>query len=142
MGVDDSAQRRNWIRNMEDYIRMEYPGASLDWGAVFITFGPSRNPPRPGQDLSQYTRISMELRGASGKECVRVGIKDNTDPDNGGETKIRRCIPNLDWETFTFPLSEFDTADLTKLYVVAEFVFEQEDTGQPQTVDFRNIVYR
>lgn len=141
MGVDDSAQQRNWIRNVEDYIRMEYPGG-LTWGAVFITFGPPRNPPRPGQNLSQYSHISMELRTVSSTACVRVGIKDNTDPDNGSEAKIRQCIPNRQWETFTFPLPAFATADLTRLYVVTEFVFELEDAGQPHTVEFRNIIYR
>ena len=119
---------------------MSYPGG-LDWGAVFITAGPPKEPPRAGQDLSAYNTLSLELRGATGTECVRVGIKDNTDPDDGNETKITRCVSSTDWETFTFPLSEFHTADLTRLYVVTEFVFEQEDAQRQQTVDFRNIEY-
>jgi hypothetical protein len=72
-------------------------------------------------------------------EYVSVGLKDNEDPDNGRETK--KVVSNLatDWQTFTFPLSDFNTADLTKLYVITEFVFEP---GTPaETVCFRHIQY-
>lgn len=75
-----------------------------------------------------------------GGECVEIGIKDNTDPDDGSETKIRRCV-STDWQVFAFPLAEFSTADLDRLYVVTEFVFEGEDAERRQTVDFQNIRY-
>jgi hypothetical protein len=123
---------------MGDYMRMDYPG-DQSWGAVFITVGPPTDPPHPGRDLSGYQTLSLELRGEVGGEFVWVGLKDNTDGDDGSETKIE--VPDLttDWQTITFPLSDFITADLTRLYVVTEFVFEQ---GTPaETVDFRRIQY-
>jgi len=115
---------------------MAYP-SGLAWGAVFITVGPPSDPPRPRQDLSAYNILSLELRGAAGGECVEVGIKDNTDPDDGSETKIRSCV-DTGWQTFSFPLAEFTTADTSQLYVVAEFVFTGPNS---QTVDFQNIRY-
>jgi hypothetical protein len=117
---------------------MDYPG-DQNWGAVFITVGPPTDPPRPGKDLSDYQTLSLHLRGGVGGESVWVGLKDNLNGDDGSETKIE--VPDLttDWQTITFPLSDFVTADLTRLYVVTEFVFEQ---GTPaETVDFRRIQY-
>jgi hypothetical protein len=106
---------------------------------VFITVGPPRDPPRPGKDLSSYGTLSLELRGATGGEYVSIGVKDNTDLDNGRETKIPVRDLSTDWQTHTFDLSGFRTADLTRLYVVTEFVFEP---GTPaETVCFRRIQY-
>lgn len=138
MGVDDSARRRDWVTDMNGYMRMAYPGG-LDWGAVFITVGPLRDPPRPGQDFSAYRTLSVELRGEVGGEFVNIGTKDNTDPNNGSETKILASNLTTSWQPFTFALSEFKTADLTRLYVVIEFVFEP---GWPaQIVYFQNVKY-
>ena len=88
-----------------------------------------------------YKTLSLELRGSIGNECVKIGIKDNTDPDNGTETKMRRCVSSINWEVFTFPLSMFSTADPKRLYVVTEFVFDGIDASTAKTIDFRNIQY-
>jgi hypothetical protein len=141
MGVDDSAGRRDWVTDMDGYMRMAYPGG-LDWGAVFITVGPPRDPPRPGQDFSAYRFLSVELRGERGGESVNIGIKDNDDPDDGREKKLLASGLTTSWQTFTFALSDFrtaDRADPTRLYVVIEFVFEPGWPGQ--TVYFRNVKY-
>jgi hypothetical protein len=138
MGVDDSGRRRTWVTDMKGSMKMAYP-SGLNWGAVFITVGKPVDPPRPGQDLSAYRTLSLELRGQRGGEQVNIGVKDNTDPDNGTETKFLASNLTTSWRTYTFTLSNFTTADLTRLYVVIEFVFEP---GWPaQTVYFRNINY-
>jgi LysM repeat protein len=138
MGVDDSARRRGWVTDLKGFMKMAYP-SGLNWGTVFITVGKPQNPPRPGKDLSAYRTLSIELRGDVGGESVNIGIKDNTDPDDGSERKIRVSNLTTSWQTFTFTLSDFTTADVTRLYVVVEFVFEP---GWPaQTVYFRNIHY-
>ncbi len=94
---------------------------------------------RPGRDLSGYQTLSLELQGAVGGEQVWIGLKDNTDPDNGRETKMPVSNLTAGWQTFTFPLSSFRTTSLGRLYVVTEFVFE---SGTPaETVCFRNIQY-
>jgi hypothetical protein len=138
MGVNTSGGRTDWVTDMGGYMRMAYPSGQ-SWGAVFITVGPPTQPPRPSRNLSAYTRLAIELRGEVGGEDVWIGLKDNTDPDTGTETKI--LIQNLTttWQTYTFPLSSFVTADKTRLYVVTEFVFEP---GTPaETVYFRRVQY-
>lgn len=70
IGVDDSADRRDWLHDMDGYMRMAYPGG-LVWGAVFITVGPPTDPPRPKQDLSAYNTLSLELRGGHGRRMCR-----------------------------------------------------------------------
>ncbi len=136
MGVDTSGQLRNWVADEGGQLCMAYP-SNQQWGAVFITVGVPKEPPRPGRDLSNYQTLSLELRGASGGEFVSVGLKDSRDPDNGRETKEEISGITTSWQIFTFPLTDFDTADLTSLYVVTEFVFEP---GTPaETICFRNI---
>jgi len=121
----------------EGAMKMAYPPGQ-SWGAVFITVGQPKDPPRPWKDYSSFRAISVDLRGEIGGESVEVGIKDSSDPDDGSETKI--LVPQLStgWQTYEFPLSSFDTADLEKLYVVTEFVFAGPTS---QTVYFRNVRY-
>jgi len=136
LGVNTSGGMTDWVVQKDGALCMAYPGGQ-NWGAVYITVGKPTDPPRPGQDLSEYKKLSMELRGEVGDEAVLIGLKDNQDPDDGTEMKVRLWGLSPAWQTFEFPLSEFNNADLHNLYVVAEFVFE--DT--PETICFRNIQY-
>ena len=137
MGVNTSGGLSNWVTAVDGAICMDYP-ANQQWGAVFITVGRPRQRPRPGRDLSDYDAILLEIRGEQGGESVEVGLKDNTDPDDGSESKVRLGLSGSDWETHEISLSRFRTADLTNLYVVAEFVFGTT----PATVCFRRIEFR
>lgn len=139
IGLNTSGGETTWLTDMHDgSLRMDYPNGQ-QWGAVFITVGRATQPPHLSyQDLSYYTTLSLELRGEVGSEKVWVGLKDTTDPDDGSETKIPVDL-TTGWQTFKFPLSGFDTADLAKAYVVTEFVFEP---GTPaETVYFRNVQF-
>jgi hypothetical protein len=138
MGVDTSGGLHDWVTDMNGYMRMAYP-AGQSWGAVFITAGMPTQPPRPWRDLSNYQTLSLELRGEVGGEMVWIGIKDNTDRDDGSETKFLVSGLTTEWQTFTFPVSAFSTADSTRLYVVTQFVFEPGT--QAETIYFRNIRY-
>lgn len=51
---------------------------------------------------------------------------------------MRLANLSTSWQTYRVPLSTFVTADLTRLYVVAEFVFSGPLT---QTVYFREVKY-
>jgi hypothetical protein len=139
MGVNTSGGRTDWVTDMNGYMRMAYPSGQ-SWGAVFITVGEPTSRQRPGQDLSNYHVLSLELRGEVGGEKVWIGIKDNTDYDDGTETKFPVYRLTTEWQTFMFPLPEFWTADLARLYVVIEFVFDPFCPAE--TVYFRNIQYR
>ena len=138
MGVDTSDGLGNWVVDTHDSMCMNYPG-DKGWGAVLITFGKSvPYGQRPGQDLSTYKTLSMELKGEKGGEYLSVGLKDNLDKDDGTERKYSVTVTN-DWKSYTFPLTDFDTADLAQLYVVTEFVFEPDTPAE--NICFRNIEY-
>ncbi len=137
MGVDSENRDQAWATDLIGSMRLAYPGGQ-GWGAVFITFGPPVNPPRPYINLSAYNTLSVDLKGANGGEKVKIGIKDNTDLDNGLEAKEEVILTNT-WQTYTFDLADFTTADLTKLYVVAEFVFEG---ATARTIEFKNVIYK
>lgn len=136
MGIDDSKHIRNWLTDMGDNMRMTYPNG-LEWGAVFITIGKPRDPPRPSKDFSTFGVLSIDLKGEKSGEMIEIGIKDNTDPDDGSETKVPVYL-TTEWQTYTFPISQFYTAEPTRLYVVAEFVFSGSNA---KTIYFRNIKY-
>jgi hypothetical protein len=115
---------------------MNYPGGQ-SWAAVFITNGRARPTGlRSGQDLSQYRFVYVELKGSTGDQSVRIGLKDSTDPDNGTETRYT-ITPPPDWQSYSFPLANFYTADPTSLYVMVEFVFGSD----PADICFRNVMY-
>ena len=113
---------------------MSFP-ADATWSSVYITVGAPTDGIRPYRGFSQFKTLTLELKGEHGGETVQVGLKDSTDPDNGKETTV--TIDNLgtQWQTYNIPLSSFQTADKTKLYVVTEFVY---NGAEAQTVYFRN----
>src|SRR5205823_3783994 len=88
------------------------------------------------RDLSAYQSLVPEMSGDPGT-IVDIGIKDNTQPADGTETKIRIPLA-ADWQTYHIPLSRFTRADLGRLYVVTEFVFGGTQT---QTFRVRNITF-
>lgn len=83
--------------------------------------------------------LSLDLKGSIGGESVRIALKDNTDPDNGSEAKVLISDLVTSWQMYKIPLTSFSTADLTRLYMVTGFIFEN---GTPaETVCFRNLRY-
>ncbi len=138
LGVDDSQHLCNWVQQDSTSMVLHYPG-DLGWGAVFITVGGDpKNPPRPSIDISNCTRLSIEMKSAVDSEGVLIGMKDEDDPDDGTEIK-KPVYLTQDWKTYEFMLSDFRTCDLTKVYVVAEFVFPCDVSNRAVTVDVKNI---
>src|ERR1019366_5517607 len=91
--------------------------------------------PRPGQDMSSYQTMIVEIEGDAGT-TVQIGIKDATQPDDGTETKVTLPVTS-NWTAFAIPLSSFLTpvgahgghvVDLHNIYLPCEFVF----AGGPQ----------
>jgi hypothetical protein len=136
MGVDSSERKTNWLKTESEQLRMSYP-SDQSWGAVFITVGAPKQPPRPFRDLSAYNVLTIEMKGGVGGEHLEIGIKTNTQPDDGSETKVPVTL-TADWKPYQFRLDKFDGADPDKLYVVTEFVFSGSDAF---TVFARNINY-
>lgn len=136
LGIDTSAGLTNWVTDMGGYMCMNYPDGQ-DWGALFITYGPPQPPGnRPGQNLTEFDRLYFELKGETTNQTLQVGIKDNTDPDNGIETKFT-ITPPENWQGYSFRLSDFITADPSNLYVVIEFILGNTKTD----ICFRNVMY-
>lgn len=136
MGVNSSESRTDWLTNAGGYFHMAYPSGQ-SWGAVFVTVGKPKNPPRPFQDFSAYKELAIDLKGGSGAEVVYVGIKTNTQADDGTEAKVAVKLTR-NWRTYHFPLKSFIGTDTKRLYVVTEFVFEG---SAPRSVSFRNISF-
>lgn len=136
MGVNSSGNKTNWLSDSLGYMKMVYP-AGQNFGAVFITVGVPKDPPRPFRNFLMYRSITLEMKGARGRETVDIGIKDNTDPDNGQETKITVTLTNH-WQVYEILLNRFVSADLSHLYVPIEFVFVG---NQSKIVYFKNINY-
>jgi hypothetical protein len=136
MGVNSSDNQTGWVKIIDSSICMSYPANQI-WGAVFITVGQPTHPPRPARNFSTYNQLVLELKGQKGGETVLIGVKDNEDPDDGSESKIRLNLTK-EWAEYRINLREnFKTAELNKLYVVTEFVFEDK----PQNICARKIQY-
>jgi exo-beta-1,3-glucanase (GH17 family) len=137
LGLDTSGHVFGWLIDRQGQMEMAYP-PDQDWGVVYITVGaPAPAGQRKARDLSQYQTLSVEMRGGQGGEVVSIGIKDSEDPDTGQETKLPVTVTDA-WRTYSFPLAGFVTADLTRVHIPIEFVFE--GIG-PRTVYFRNVRY-
>jgi len=134
-GVNSSAGLTNWVmpNPADGSQKMSCPPAQ-DWCAMFVTFGPPVNPPRPGIDMSSYVTLLVDLRGDTGKTLL-IGVKDYQQPDTGTEAKVRVLL-TTDWRTYAIPLSRFAPAILSKLYVLCEFVW---DANSPWTAYVRNV---
>ncbi|MFL5692910.1 MAG: glycosyl hydrolase family 17 protein [Ktedonobacteraceae bacterium] len=137
LGMDSSARQRQWLTANDGSLVLTYP-ANQQWGVMFITAGPPAPPGhRPSLDMSAYSSLVVDLRAAFAGQCVRIGIKDNNQPDNGSEISMHQCL-TTQWSTITLPLNTFTNVDLTHLYVVFELLF-QGSSGA--TVAVRNIRY-
>ena len=137
MPVLTSHERSGWLRQERDHFVAAYP-AGQSWGGVFVTVGPLRPLPRPDSiDLASCRTLAIDMMWEAGNREIEVLIKDNTQPDDGTETKVRVTL-TPEWRTYTFPLSRFRGADLKRLYIVTAFSFLGKDA---QTIRFRNIKY-
>jgi hypothetical protein len=132
---------REWVTSSDDYIQLDYPGNST-WGASWVYVTPDGTMPtfqsdRYYVDVSAYSTMIVEMRGEVGGETVEIGLKDVADPDTGTETKYSRVL-STEFEQYSFDLSHFYSADLTKLFIPIEFVFASQAT----TIYVKNVTYK
>ena len=138
MGVDDENSLRNWIHQDSTDMGLFYPG-NLTWGAVFITVhGDPTDSDRHWIDISACDSISIEMKGDIDGTMVKIGMKDKDDPSDGLESKQPVRL-STQWTTYGYPLSVFKTCDLTKVYVVTEFVFPGGTSNSAANVYVKNI---
>jgi len=139
LGVDTNQKSRKWLHAASSELRMAYPKGQ-QWGAVFAVAGKMQQSvaARQTRDFSAFHTLTISMRGERGGEIVEIGLKDKTDPDNGAETKIQQKLTR-EYQTYTFPLGDFRTANLQELYVVTEFVF---GGSKPSTIFVSRIEFR
>lgn len=137
LGINTSGQQHQWLTANDGSLMLIYP-ANQQWGVMFITIGPPVPlGQRPSLDLSAYRSLVVDLRAAVDGQCVRLGIKDKNQPDDGSELTVQRCL-TMQWSTVSLPLNTFANVDLTHLYVVFEVVFAGSSSI---TIELRNIRY-
>jgi hypothetical protein len=81
-------------------------------------------------DFSEFDTLQLELKGDEGGETLLIHIEDSDDERDGSATKVEIQLTNQ-WQTYEIKLSDFKTADLSKLTNVLGFVFLQ-----PQPLSF------
>ncbi|HLK56575.1 MAG TPA: hypothetical protein VKU00_08425 [Chthonomonadaceae bacterium] len=142
MGINTSGGQTNWVTDQHGYMDCAYP-AGQQWGAIFITAGKVGNNPPTTYDYSSYNFLVLDLKGAVGGEQASVGVKTESDPNNGQEPLFVASNLTTSWQTFKIPLSSliagstYPSSRFSHLYVVCELVF----TGSPETISFRNVQY-
>jgi hypothetical protein len=141
VGVDSDRRNHNWLSNLGSFLRMEWKGGET-WGAVFITSGDAKpdsneciNNGRDTLDLSMYNYLLIDMKGNAGN-TVRVGIKDKCNRNDGTERRIQRQV-TTNWQTYEFPLVDFNRSDTRMIHVVVEFVYG----NSPAVIDVKNIRY-
>ncbi len=128
----------NWLtRTGSEGLQCAYPSGQQFGFVAVVLQGDTTPGRRPGKDMSAYKRVQFQLRGAVGGEIVDVGMKDNTNADDGNEVKKRLTLTSS-WQTFSFALSDFSRSDVKRLYVLFELVFEG---AQGRAVFFRDVRY-
>lgn len=138
MGIATSDNIDKWATKIDDAIRLSYPGAS-SWGAWYVTAGkPAESPEsRMFMDMSQYTRLVIEIKGEKGT-TVYVTVKDRDDLNDGGDIKHPVRLQHDGWATYIIDLKTFSqTANINKLNTLVCFVFGTS----AQTVWVRQIRY-
>ncbi len=108
----------------------------IDWAVVYYRNPSNAMIERPIKDFSDYSRIKLELKGKEGGEIVYIALKDRGDADDGSESRVPLTLSN-NWETYEIDLSEFKTANLKELFVVASLIFQ----GDAKTIRIRRIEY-
>ncbi len=105
-----------------------------DWGVFFFYNGSGAVDNTRTTDFSKYKTLRLELKGEKGGEKVLIALKDETNPEDGSETKVPLTLSN-GWKNYDIPLASFAPTNLKKLFMVTGFIFEKD----PCTIRVRNI---
>ena len=137
ISIFDHVYNSIWIE--DDTFNVQYAGGQ-PWVYLYIKYGPiDILVEKFSSDYSGYDRIRLELKREANTECsdLRLEIKDIDDAVKGGLRSVTLAL-TPEWQTYTVNLTEFVEADLTRLNVVAGFLFE---SPQPCSISIRDIRY-
>ncbi len=134
-GTSDANNNLLWEYMGVNEYKIEYP-RNMAWGFHYFVHRHNHTQLKIGKDYSGYKTLELELKGIKGGELVEIVIKDVDDPEDDSATKVPLTLTD-DWKTYQIPLSEFKTADLKNLHVVAGFKLE----GGAKSIRVRKIEY-
>lgn len=136
----------DWFIDGFGVMTLCYPGGQSS-GVFYVAVPPLSLDvgQRHSVNFNGYHSLHVEMRGATGKNCVHLGIKSANEPDDGKEATSPQCLGTA-WHSITLPLTIFTSAsvdakhklDLAHLYIPFEVVFDQPIAA---TVEFRNLWY-
>ncbi|MGK0430672.1 MAG: hypothetical protein ACJARX_002351 [Psychroserpens sp.] len=63
------------------------------------------------------------MRGEKGGEQFEIAMKDTHGPSDGSETKLKITLTK-EWKIFEIDTKKFLTANMNRIMVLLEFVFE------------------
>jgi hypothetical protein len=133
----DHVYKNIWID--DDALNVRYAGGQ-PWAYLYLKYGPIDILfERLSGDYSGYDRMRLELKrdAITGCSDLRLEIKDIEDAEKGGLRSVPLAL-TPEWQTYTVNLDEFVEADLTRLNVVAGFLF---DSPQPCSFSIRDVRY-
>lgn len=133
----DHVYKNIWID--DDALNVRYAGGQ-PWAYLYLKYGPIDILfERLSGDYSGYDRMRLELKRDANTECsdLSLEIKDIEDAEKGGLRNVPLAL-TPEWQTYTVNLDEFVEADLTRLNVVAGFLF---DSPQPCSFSIRDVRY-
>jgi len=132
--VNTDRGRTEWLTLGSDGLQAAYPPGQV-WGFIgCVVRGNSTLGSRSGVDLRGYRSLQLQIKATSNVD-VQVGLKDTTDPDSGVESRQSVAV-TTSWQTKSFNLGDFTTADLSRIYMLFEVVFAGSNA---QTVNVRDV---
>lgn len=132
-----SAPISNYVTIENGYALFDYPDNTLDWFATLINID-ALNGRISYLDFSKYSTLTLEMKGASGGENFEITMKDIIDPTDGTEKRVSLTLTDK-WQTYTFKLNEFETADKHMILAPLALVFQG---SKGMTVHIKTILFK
>jgi hypothetical protein len=139
------AEESDWVTDEHGAMKCSYD-SNQGWGTAFIVAGQMANVGnRTTMAASPNDYLCVDLKGQYGGETVNIGVKTDTDPDDGKQPGFDIESLTKTWKTYRIPLTAFvkppdyPATRLSHLYVVFSVNFKP---GVPaETVWYRNVKY-
>ncbi len=111
-----------YVSQENDYLVVEYPANRYDWASAYFAVNALKGRV-DDMDLSDYSKIVVEMKAETEGASFEIGMKDINDPPDGSETRIKTELTD-EWKIYEFETRKFVTADLERITVLLAFVFE------------------
>lgn len=121
----------------DDYTIFNYPQNQLKWTVFYIQVAALQG--RVEEiNLSEFSKVIVEMKGAQGDEQFQMTMKDILDPPDGSESRVTMNLTD-EWATYEIELDQFQTADMKTISMALGFIFIG-DKGQ--SIHVRSIKFK